>query len=410
MKVKYAAQILSNTVAAVLKLLSEADLNPQHKHELMETALVIQDLYKLFDYTNGPSGPQDIKKGIRQNVSAKTDHLNVWADFRKKMEKLVFVKSNGMAATNVRCVKGYLITLSSLQDLWNKLSRLGFKYLNLRQLNQDALENLFGIIRQHSPTNKNPTCASFIGAIKTALISGLTAPHNRGSNCEEDCKKLLTNFHELVFENESMPKKDDDHDDHSAREEKEMEICEDSQLSAPVLSLPEVLDFEDIEKDLTDVDSQPLVYLSGYIASIIIKQYNCLRCKNNLTAEEPESCPLFRYIKLREWWNAKSCLTYPSLNLCRTIEIAITVFNTEIIGCLHQKNICQLAVTLFFIKCDISWFSCEMHSKLVFDVMFVRLSRLLVRRQCQRVNLSLSEKEENLASAVKNAQQRGISK
>lgn len=73
MKVKYAAQILSMTVSAVLKLLSEGEKDENLAKELMDTALVVEDLDCLFDYTNRPAGKHEIKKDRRQNVSRKAD-------------------------------------------------------------------------------------------------------------------------------------------------------------------------------------------------------------------------------------------------------------------------------------------------------------------------------------------------
>lgn len=62
MRVKYAAQMLSRTVSAVLKLMAEAEKNEEKSKEMMETGEVVLDLDRLFDASNGPSGPQDIKK------------------------------------------------------------------------------------------------------------------------------------------------------------------------------------------------------------------------------------------------------------------------------------------------------------------------------------------------------------
>lgn len=208
MKVKYAAQIFSTTVAAVLKLLSRCceDKDPIHSQQLMESALVVQDLDSLFDITNGPSGPKYITKGLRVDVSQKTEHLKKWADWIKRLSTLKFLNKNGNEAKNIKCVEGFITSLKSLRDIWQTLQGLGFKYFNLRQVNQDALENLFGVIRQTSPTNRNPTCAHYMAALKTSVITKLSAHHSRGSNCEEDEKKLLTNFHNLIFNEDEEPK------------------------------------------------------------------------------------------------------------------------------------------------------------------------------------------------------------
>lgn len=58
MKVKLAAQILSNTVAAILKLLSKIS----NSREMLQSAEIIEDLDRLFDCTNGPSSRHDMKK------------------------------------------------------------------------------------------------------------------------------------------------------------------------------------------------------------------------------------------------------------------------------------------------------------------------------------------------------------
>lgn len=371
MKVKYAAQMLSMTVSAVLKLLSEGEKDENLSKELMDTALVVEDLDCLFDYTNGPAGEHEIKKDRRQNVSRKTDHLNKWTDFRKTLANTKFLKNDGTEARNVKCINGYIKSLSALQDIWHEVSKLGFRYLNLRQLNQDSLENLFGLVRQHSPTNKNPTCTSFIAAIKTSIISGLTASHSRNSNCEKDNQVLLTNFHELVFQKENMSSLVIN----QVLNENEME-----EMDIPVLSIPEKL--QEVETDLTEIDQQSVVYVSGYIASTL-KSHQCSLCKHLLINADTNSA-IYSYISLREWWKDTESLTYPSVNLCRTLETAIKTFVNN--DKLHECNIHKLCVTLFMGSCDWSWYTCEDHRNNIIYIIFARLSQLLIRRQCYRNN------------------------
>lgn len=396
MKVKYAAQVLSLTVSAVLKLMSEAETNEEHSKELMDTALIVEDLDRLFDYTNGPSGPNDIKKGRRQNVSNKTDHLQVWSDYKNKLSTMKFLNRNGDEARNVKCIQGYITSLNSLQDIWQEVHTLGFRYLNLRQLNQDALENLFGIIRQHSPTNKFPTCTSFVAALKTSVICGLTV-HNRNSNCQADKQVLLTNFEEIVFDkNEQTTFDEKNYENLETREEIVIEnvITDESVEDIPVISLPE--EYIDIETELSEIDQQPLVYVSGYVASTF-KKHECPDCQKTLTIPDAENTDsVYAYISLREWWKDKTSLTYPSLPLVRMIEKCIKAFETEVLQTkmLHKSNICMFCATLFSSHCDASWYSCELHKKDVVQKIFIRLSRLLVRRQCYRINQTFRQQEE----------------
>ncbi|KAG8223940.1 hypothetical protein J437_LFUL003748 [Ladona fulva] len=56
----------------------------------------------------------------------------------------------------------------------------------LRWLNQDSLENLFGMIRHNCGSNRNPTAMQFITALKTSLLNGLVARELQHGNCEVD--------------------------------------------------------------------------------------------------------------------------------------------------------------------------------------------------------------------------------
>nr|XP_037875754.1 uncharacterized protein LOC119630429 isoform X2 [Bombyx mori] len=405
MKVKYAAQIFSQTVAAVLKLLATNVENVHRSDEILQTALLIEKFNKLFDYTNGPSGHADVKKGIRENVSAKTDHLAVWTEYRKQLSTLTFFNHNGVEAKNVKCVQGYIISLKSLRDIWLEVQDLGYKYLNLRQLNQDALENLFGLIRQHGQTNKHPTCSTFIAAMKTSIISGLTAPHSKNSNCEEDKKELMTDFHDLVFGFKDEDDQGQDINESPSHVSTENENEEDN----PVLSIPEEEEYKEIVCDLAKISNQPVVYISGYLASVILKKNDCQVCRETLTVADPEENKIYDLIKLREWWQDKKCLTYPSLQLCQTVHTAVTNFEQFCIPNLHNNNICQWTITIFYSNCNTEWL-CINHRQQMSDLLFTKLALMLIRRQCQIINLKQVSKEEDLADANKRGQQYGVSR
>lgn len=402
MRVKYAAQMLSNTVSAVLKLMAEAEKNEIKADEIMQTGIIIQELDRLFDVTNGPSGPHDIKKGIRENVSEKTTHLQKWAEYRKKLKTVKFFKQSGAEAKNNKCIEGYIMTLSSLQDLWHEVHKLGFKYLNLRQLNQDSLENLFGIIRQHSPTDKNPTCAAFVAALRTSIVTGLSGASSRHSNCLEDSSKLLTDYNNYIDAGKLSGEDDEVTKQTEISTIKEIEV-DFTEESPNLLHLSDDENDEDIENDLMDIKNQPVVYLAGYLAHTL-KSRPCAKCKDCLQTENTEN-KIYSYIKFREWWEERHALIYPSVALCKTIESAVDVFEKNVLPVLHKRNICHLAVTLFYASYEHSWFTCQDHKSIIFDILFHRLGQLLVRRQCKRINLSLALREEDLNNANKRAQQ-----
>lgn len=85
--------------------------------------------------------------------------------------------------------------------LWNNVKALGLKYLCPRDLNQDPLENFFGLIRSHGARNIFPTCFSFIQSFKTMIINNFLSSHSISSNCEEDSSEgALSLLKEFVIE------------------------------------------------------------------------------------------------------------------------------------------------------------------------------------------------------------------
>ncbi|GBO99544.1 ATP-dependent DNA helicase pif1 [Eumeta japonica] len=91
----------------------------------------------------------------------------------------------------------------------------------------------------------------------------------------------------------------------------------------PVLTIPE--EFDIVETDFTEIDKQPLVYISGYIASTVVKSLNCVVCEQALQENNPENNPIYSYITLREWWKDQHALTYPSIKLCGLIQDALDI-------------------------------------------------------------------------------------
>jgi hypothetical protein len=78
------------------------------------------------------------------------------------------------------------------------LKGAGFEYLETQCLNQDLLENTFGVIRLHGGSNNNPTVRHFVDALKTSIINGITGLRN--ANCESDDTELLDNLHSFLKE------------------------------------------------------------------------------------------------------------------------------------------------------------------------------------------------------------------
>lgn len=411
MRVKLAAQVLSNTVAAILKLMSESIENKEDSSAMLQTAEVVEELDRLFDCTNGPSSKHDVKKNIRTNVSKSSFHHKLWPKYQTMLKTLTFLKSDSqIRLKNVRCINGYITTISSLQDIWKYVAAKNFKYLNLRQLNQDAIENLFGIIRQHSPTNRNPTCHHFQGALKSSILTRLSTPLSKGGNCEKDNNEILFDFQDLVFPVKNTPPT-------TSQTKQNKQIFMDDDVNIPMLSIPDdnhqglAEDYlEEIKMVFKRFDMQPTVYVSGYMAYALMKSRDCENCKNSLAVSKPEQNSIYDYISFKEWWKEKQSLTYPSIQLCNCIDSATKLFEKEVLPCLHRNQLCTYCKTLMMATIDFTWIICENHRITISDELTQRLSLLLIRNECKNINKSFALSEEVISDTVKKAEQQGIAK
>ncbi|KAG0417903.1 hypothetical protein HPB47_005268, partial [Ixodes persulcatus] len=94
-------------------------------------------------------------------------------------------------------VKGWQITISAVLLLWEDLHlNFGFSQLFTRRLNQDVLENLFGMCQQQHGCNETPNAFQFVRGLKHILVGKLFKISGQ-SNCEADRSVILTKLKKL---------------------------------------------------------------------------------------------------------------------------------------------------------------------------------------------------------------------
>jgi hypothetical protein len=98
---------------------------------------------------------------------------------------------------------GWMVSIGAVQHVWRMLKQAGFKYLETQNLNQDPLENTFGVIRLHCGSNNSPTVGQFVDALKTSIINDLAFRELRNTNCEGDKTELLDNLHSFLEESDA---------------------------------------------------------------------------------------------------------------------------------------------------------------------------------------------------------------
>lgn len=149
-----------------------------------ETAAFLSFMDQLFDSVNGSSSEADHRKLLRCAIKEGSLHINHWEKCIKTLQSMKFVTKKGDKVPPSITI--WIKTLRGFIHIWKKLSGTGFKFLCIRRVNQDPLENFFGCVRSHGVRNINPTCYSFVNSFKTLIVNNFTSPHSPNGNCKND--------------------------------------------------------------------------------------------------------------------------------------------------------------------------------------------------------------------------------
>ncbi|RVE40327.1 hypothetical protein evm_015023, partial [Chilo suppressalis] len=200
MKVKYASQIFSRTVASNMGYLADKGILPE---ACKDTADLLLFMDNIFDSVNGSYKKNKFAKPLLGPATEHSVHNKTWAEGKNVFKSMKFKTSAGKEES-VPTVANWIWTLDGIQILLKKLKKeYSISSVWLRHLNQDPLENFFGGIRSHGCRNNNPTCDQFESAATTLLVNNLSNVHSQGKNCEEDFCKALYSL--VISENPEPP-------------------------------------------------------------------------------------------------------------------------------------------------------------------------------------------------------------
>ena len=172
-RVNLAVQVLSNTVGLALVDLGEKGKITSEFWKALSELILLSD--KWFDTFN-VSQISQLTAPFTANVNQmailtsminlmKKSKVEYWSEKRQKLE----YRSNPFQ-------KGIIVSSLSLINLSEDLKKLyGNQYILTRRLNQDALEHLFGIIRQMGGSCDHPNTLDFKHRMKKYIIGRRTA-------------------------------------------------------------------------------------------------------------------------------------------------------------------------------------------------------------------------------------------
>lgn len=191
MNVSRAVQVLSATMSLGLLVLVSLNVLPA---SAKYTADFIDRMDKLFDSLNSSCVRKKGSK-LRYAISESSEHVSFLRECLSWIDQWNFDSSR-----QPHTIRGLKITIKAVLLLWEELHvNYGFSHLLTRRLQQDPLENLFGIIRQQHGCNENPSVLQFVGGLKHIVLSKLMKL-SRAGNCEQDTSLMLAS---LAIENDT---------------------------------------------------------------------------------------------------------------------------------------------------------------------------------------------------------------
>jgi len=134
----------------------------------------------------------------------------------------------------------------------------GVKFLFTRRINQDPLQNFFGVIRQHSCLRDNPVPPEFMFSFKQACVNSLLAP-SQFTNSEVNVDDLL-----LILAHKGMS---------SSTKQILTKSCSKSKQFA-------VTRTRDLECGSDILEVNGLVYFACFMLKKLLSVHDCEHCNN----------------------------------------------------------------------------------------------------------------------------------
>ncbi|KAL3186990.1 hypothetical protein MRX96_026087 [Rhipicephalus microplus] len=190
MKVRYAAQALSSSVADALDFCENVLKLPQFRGA-SATSKFVRVFDHLFDLFNSRSPfARSYKAPLRKQNEA------CWKPFFAYTQAYIKGLRDPAGRPVLEGLKktgfvGFLICMASTEKMFDELVGQGkLKYLLTHKLSQDHAENFFGSVRGRGGYNNNPTAAQFIAAYKRLLVQTEVTSSSSG-NCTKDMVSIL---------------------------------------------------------------------------------------------------------------------------------------------------------------------------------------------------------------------------
>ena len=394
MKVKYATQIFSHSVASAILTAVKSGKFSGCQESALATATFIEKINKLFDCLNSYClYDRNPHKCALQANNIPYEYLQ---DMKNYFQNLHY-------PVKVYCIEGMVQTISSILGLansvWNEKSDIFF--IATAKLNQDSLENLFYLIRSRGATNSNPSMYEFNIIMSKMLSMKIITSKTMSGNCEPNEEELLVN---VIKESNILLQTNVDNVSSDILVESGSKDYYGPIIEAEVeLSLEAT--FPSIQNAIND---NALRYFAGYLLYKVIKRFNCDACAD-LLKPDLETLSSSEFLILNKEYgyvNKNLKLKAPIDYFFNLIKIHFNTFQRIFTTKPHISNLKRNLITACVsvtAKSDgyADWFSeshdCLKHREYMLNAFLL----ILIRKNCQWLTEKIIGKVSNSKNKVK---------
>ena len=334
MKVCLAAQVFSRSVAAGMYLHILFNSLPP---EAIHTIKFIKQIDRLFDCFNSES--EFCLNMYKKSLSELSVHKQFLGEMRQYIASWT-IGNNPL--NNFPFHKGWLISITSLLMLWDDLrDNYGFTSINTRRLNQDPLENLFGVSRMSSGCDKNPKVSCFDPIMRKLTMTTLLEPPE-SANCIKDLDEILLSCSDLL--KEGLP--DQSTLDTTRNDDPIIPEFSRSDYEMHLKDCPSTESMCDITQE--SISENALYYFSGYLAFTHLKRHKCSKCQESLLIADRSSLTMMQqtFTALKAYVpNAKSVvsgLKLATMDFFQFVKCLDSKFTTIFTQHCHKQNVGKL--------------------------------------------------------------------
>lgn len=341
MKVSLATQVFSHSVSAAI---NTGKITGELKHPAcIATANFFNKVNDMFDCLNSrySSDPNPLRRALSERQPQVEEYLK---------NCLLWIEGWTVSGDkrNPPCFKGFRLTISSVLQFWGDLKREGTPYLITSRLNQNPLENVFGVVRTRGGHCDNPSAASLRRSLQYNMIAHLMRPP-AGANCEpdDDSTRLLAIDLPRVKPICSLPETDNI--------DSNIDVSFDDWPYVDEVNEP--ADLEDPEKfevnheqiSFGSLEECSMKYVAGYLAHKCLRQFDRQECEQTLTRagqrfEQTNDLLIFWKAYKNSENQELGSLRVPTDEFLKVIVTAYKVFVMDFPKVWHLKAISKLLV------------------------------------------------------------------